>query len=274
MSHLILTRKMAPSTNASMAPIGHRPTKAWTTFLELPVDSDALYLFTRGSKQSGHVDIVQSTQPTDKVGVQVWVGYNIEQALDNASVCHLERKANENGIGILTPAFVYPDQLIFEVKIIREKWRCSAHQIIRDTETSNYDQDVADIWNTTSFDRMSLGTSFGSVNAKSVTAEDGSIRSRNGAIKEHFNSASSLKLKNLNAPIQVSVSLLNREDGSVSDLKLTTSNGYMTSVLFRFHHLTFRFGMIDAHVDLVTHSGRGGIFDVATRNPHGPTHAC
>jgi hypothetical protein len=69
-------------------------------FLELPVDSDALYLFTRGSQQSGHVDIVQSTQPTDKVGVQVQVGYRVREALEQVNVCRLERRARENGVGI------------------------------------------------------------------------------------------------------------------------------------------------------------------------------
>jgi hypothetical protein len=35
-----------------------------------------------------------------------------------------------------------------------------------ETETSNYSQDVADIWNTVSFDRISLRTSNGHVTAK------------------------------------------------------------------------------------------------------------
>jgi hypothetical protein len=37
-----------------------------------------------------------------------------------------------------------------------------------ETETSNYSQNVADIWNTTSFDRISLKTSNGYINAKVV----------------------------------------------------------------------------------------------------------
>ncbi|KAG2358083.1 hypothetical protein BDR07DRAFT_1489853 [Suillus spraguei] len=208
------------------------------TFLELPVDSDALYY---------------------KVGVQVRVGYHVRQALDHANVCRLERKTNENGVGILTPTFSFPgngQQLKFEVKITLPAGKNGDALHIKsfETETSNYDQDVADVWNTISFDRMSLRTSNGYVNAKSVTAEDGSIRSSNGAIKGHFNSASSLKLTTSNAPIQASVSLLNREDGSVSELKLTTSNG-----------------KIDARVDLVTNSGHGGIFDVATHTSNGHT---
>lgn len=227
-------------------------------FLELPVDSDALYLFTRGSQQSGHVDIVQSTQPTDKVGVRVRVGYLTREALNHVNVCHLERKTNENGVGILTPALSYfpgnGQQLRFEVKITLPAGKNgdALHIKAFETETSNYSQDIADVWNTISFDRMSLRTSNGHVNAKSVTVEDGSIRSSNGAIKGHFNSGSSLKLITSNAPIQASVSLLNKENGTVSELKMITSNG-----------------KIDANVDLVTHSGHGGIFDVETHTSNG-----
>ncbi|KAG2137331.1 hypothetical protein BD769DRAFT_1437725 [Suillus cothurnatus] len=220
-------------------------------FLELPVDSDALYLFTRGSQQSGHVDIVQSTQPTDKVGVRVRVGYLTREALNHVNT-------NENGVGILTPAFSYfagnGQQLRFDVKITLPAGKNgdALHIKAFETETSNYSQDIADVWNTISFDRMSLRTSNGHVNAKSVTVEDGSIRSSNGAIKGHFNSGSSLKLITSNAPIQASVSLLNEENGTVSELKMITSNG-----------------KIDANVDLVTHSGHGGIFDVETHTSNG-----
>ncbi|KAG2142313.1 uncharacterized protein EDB93DRAFT_1241632 [Suillus bovinus] len=227
-------------------------------FLELPVDSDALYLFTRGSQQSGHVDVVQSTQPTDKVIVHVRVGYLARSALDHVNVCRLERKTNENGIGILTPtSWYFPgigQQLRFEVKITLPAGNNGDSLYIKsfETETSNYSQDVADVWNTISFDRISLRTSNANVNAKSVTAEDGSIRSSNGAIRGHFNCASSLKLTTSNGPIQASVSLFNREDGTVSELKMTTSNS-----------------KIDANVDLVTHSGHGGIFDVETHTSNG-----
>lgn len=79
--------------------LSHFPHSAEVS-LELPIDSDAIYLFTRGS-QSGHVDIVQSTTTTDKVGVQVRVNYFSPEVLDHINVCRVERAANENGVGIL-----------------------------------------------------------------------------------------------------------------------------------------------------------------------------
>ena len=78
----------------------HLPRSAEALF-ELPADSDAIYLFTRGAQQSGRVNVVQSTTATDKVGVRVRVNYWISGALDHVSVYHLERRANENGIGII-----------------------------------------------------------------------------------------------------------------------------------------------------------------------------
>lgn len=68
-------------------------------FLELPVDSDILYLFTKGS-QAGHLEIEQSKQPTDKVSVHVRVGYHTPEALRGVNVCRLERETRENGVGI------------------------------------------------------------------------------------------------------------------------------------------------------------------------------
>ncbi|KAG2153221.1 hypothetical protein DEU56DRAFT_773780 [Suillus clintonianus] len=245
-----------PDWTLSNQGLSHFPNCA-ESFLEFPVDSDAIYLFTRGSQQSGRIDIVQSTEPTDKVGVHVRVGYHAREMLDHANVCHIERKTNEHGIGILTPASSFPGngQLRFEVKITLPAGKNgdALHIKAFETDTSNYNQDIADVWNTISFDRLSLKTSNGHISAKSVTVEHGLIRSSNGAIRGHFNSSSSLKLTTSNGPIQTSVSLLNRENGIVSELKMTTSNG-----------------KIDASVDLITHSGHGGIFDVETRTSNGP----
>ncbi|OAX40225.1 hypothetical protein K503DRAFT_687958 [Rhizopogon vinicolor AM-OR11-026] len=237
--------------------LSHFPHSA-ETFLELPVDSDAIYLFTRGSQQSGHVDIVQSSTPTDKVGVRVRVDYFAPEALDHINVCHFERRADEHGIGILTPPFLHfpgiGQQLRFEVNIVLPagKHGDALHIKSFETEVSNYSQDVADIWNTVSFDRISLKTSNGRVTAKSITAEDALIHSSNGAIKGHVNSGSSVRFTTSNGGIQASVSLLNQEHGNPSKLKMITSNG-----------------KIDAKVDLITHSGQGGTFEVEAHTSNG-----
>ncbi|KIK44501.1 hypothetical protein CY34DRAFT_802594 [Suillus luteus UH-Slu-Lm8-n1] len=227
-------------------------------FLELPVDSDILYLFTKGS-QAGHVEIEQSDQPTDKVSVHVRVGYHTREALRGVNVYRLERKTRENGVGIYAPTLSYlfghGQQLKFEVKIMLPAGKDgdALHIKAFETNTSNYSQDVAHIWETTSFDRISLRTSNGHINAKSVTAENGLICSSNGGINGHFNIASSLELVTSNAPITASVALLNRENETASKLKMLTSNG-----------------KINANVDLVTHSGHGGSFKVETHTSNAP----
>ncbi|KAG1758340.1 hypothetical protein EDD22DRAFT_910941 [Suillus occidentalis] len=230
--------------------MNHFPHSA-EVFLELPVDSDTLYLFTKGS-QAGHVEIEQSDQPTDKVSVHVRVGYHTREALRGINVYRLERKTRENGVGIYAPTLSYfpghGQQLRFEVKIMLPAGKDgdALHVKAFETDTSNYSQNVAHIWNTTSFDSISLKTSNGYINAKSVTAENGLICSSNGGIKGHFNIASSLELVTSNAPITASVSLLNRENETASKLKMLTSNG-----------------KINANVDLVTHS-------VETRTSNAP----
>lgn len=227
-------------------------------FLELPVDSDILYLFTKGS-QAGHLEIEQSKQPTDKVSVHVRVGYHTPEALRGVNVCRLERETRENGVGIYAPTLSHlsghGQQLKFEVKIMLPAGKDgdALHIKAFETDTSNYSQSVADVWETTSFDRISLKTSNGNIKAKAVTAENGSIRSSNGDITGHFNIASSLELITSNRPITASVSLLNRENGADSTLKMITSNS-----------------AIDAKVDLVTHSGHGGSFVIETRTSNGP----
>jgi len=105
---------------------------------------------------------------------------------------------------------------------------------------------------------------------QSITAENTVIHSSNGAIQGHFNSGSSIKLTTSNAAIRASVSLLNRENGTPSELKMKTSNGYVVC-FYRFvlpanhQHIS----EIDARVELITHSGQGGIFNVGAHTSNG-----
>lgn len=88
------------------------PTSARTSF-KLPVDSDALYVFARGSLASGRITIVDS-QPidaSDDVVFSVRVKYYSSWALDRANVCQLARKEGENGVGIFVSISHFRDGL-------------------------------------------------------------------------------------------------------------------------------------------------------------------
>lgn len=70
------------------------------TAFSLPLDSDALYLISRGAFQQGVVNIEQSTQVADTVDVRVRVAYHDGQVLERATVCRMERADREYGVGI------------------------------------------------------------------------------------------------------------------------------------------------------------------------------
>jgi hypothetical protein len=77
----------------------HYPLFARTVF-DLPVSSDALYLFARGSLAHGSVTIEDSQRGGDTVEVEVTVKYYTRRALNRAKVCSLQRRPQENGVGI------------------------------------------------------------------------------------------------------------------------------------------------------------------------------
>lgn len=70
------------------------------TTLSLPLDSDALYLVSRGPFQHGLVNIEQSSEVADTVDVRVRVAYHDDEALERATVCQMARADREYGVGI------------------------------------------------------------------------------------------------------------------------------------------------------------------------------
>jgi hypothetical protein len=81
------------------------------SLFSLPVDSEALYLISRGAYQYGTVTVEQSGEVSDSVFVRIRAAYYTEEALDRANVCRLEQRENENGIGIYVSfsSFEYHD---------------------------------------------------------------------------------------------------------------------------------------------------------------------
>ncbi|KAG2142310.1 uncharacterized protein EDB93DRAFT_1293449 [Suillus bovinus] len=71
----------------------------------LPVDSDSLYLISRGAFQYGTITVEQSTEASDDVIIRIRAAYFKEEAFENANICHLKRQENQNGIGIYASFF-------------------------------------------------------------------------------------------------------------------------------------------------------------------------
>jgi hypothetical protein len=81
------------------------------SLFSLPVDSETLYLVSRGAYQHGTVTLEQSGEVSDSVFVRIRAAYYTDEALNRTNVCRLEHGENENGIGIYVslPSFEYHD---------------------------------------------------------------------------------------------------------------------------------------------------------------------
>jgi len=94
------------STQSSQLPVNvsnlntDRPPTSSSWSFDLPVDSDALYFFSRGSLAEGTVDVDVDIEGGDNVRVEVVAYYWSEFALGRTSVCELERAKRQRGIGI------------------------------------------------------------------------------------------------------------------------------------------------------------------------------
>lgn len=86
---------------------------AETSFV-LPSTAEALYLISRGSYQTGKVEVKQSTTTGrgNDVKVDVRVAYHDERALARATVCRLRKSGNRHGVGVYVCFFsLFPPSL-------------------------------------------------------------------------------------------------------------------------------------------------------------------
>ncbi|KAG2153225.1 hypothetical protein DEU56DRAFT_907665 [Suillus clintonianus] len=218
----------------------------------LPVDSDVLYLISRGAFQYGTVTVEQSIEASDSVIVRVRAAYHMEEAFERAYVCHLKRQANETGIAIYTPKSRLPrqdnkDQLMLDVTLTLP---ASAGEDVLDikslaTSAPLFRHEVAALSDTVFFISISLNTLHLPINVQSVAAETEIFTTANGHIEGHFHSTSSLKLVTTNMAIDADVNLFHDEVAKPLELVTTTANA-----------------PLDARVSLTTASGYAGEFKV------------
>ncbi|KAF8435986.1 hypothetical protein L210DRAFT_3549745 [Boletus edulis BED1] len=228
------------------------------TSFTLPTTSESLYLISRGSYQSGKVEVKQST--TERGGgvkVDVRVAYHDERALARATVCRLRKSGNKHGVGIYTPipGWTNPrDRLYFQVIFTfpaapSEQSPLRIHEL--KTHASSFAHELGDLWQSLMFDNLELDAPNAPIQAHSVTLTRGSLTSSNGAIVGHFNTSDALILHTSNAHIRVTASLFNTARDATK-LDMRTSNGQITS-----------------SVSLTTASGSGGNFVVTARSSNG-----
>ncbi|KAF9236999.1 hypothetical protein BU15DRAFT_76369 [Melanogaster broomeanus] len=209
------------------------PHSAETSFT-LPVDSEELYLISRGSYQHGKVEVKQASGVLQgSVKVDVRVAYYGDEALARATVCRLQKDGRKDGVGIFTPTRMWSsttrlDQLYIEVAFTFPVSRSPLHVKGFSTSTSNFVHDVGDLWQTMVFDNVDLKTSNSHIDIGSITLANGMFKSSNSHIRGHFNTSDSLTLHTSNGYIEASASLLSaRERPTKLDMK--TSNSQITS---------------------------------------------
>ncbi|KAF9243215.1 hypothetical protein BU15DRAFT_72404 [Melanogaster broomeanus] len=128
-----------------------------------------------------------STEVSDTVDVRVRVAYHHDEALDRATICHVERAENEQGVGIFTPPdeppYDYRDQLKFDVTLTLPAGSDGALLVKNlETELPDYSQNIGDLWESVLFENIHLSSSNGRLHAESVTAESAQFSSSNGGI--------------------------------------------------------------------------------------------
>ncbi|EIW80932.1 hypothetical protein CONPUDRAFT_123715 [Coniophora puteana RWD-64-598 SS2] len=200
------------------------PRNAHYTF-QIPVaDAEALYVFSRGSKQYGWVKVIPSDSFVDYAEVTVQASYRDDSLLDNSSVCYLERTKGERGLGIMTPDgwFHHPHESVrFDVTVVLPVGDVKKFE----THMSNYALTIEDLGNSTAFDELSLRTSNSGIDVKSVKANQASFRSSNGPIDGTFYARRKLVLHTSNAAIRVQANLINDDDDFITEFQARTSNG-------------------------------------------------
>lgn len=238
------------------APSSHYPKSARTVF-DLPLSSDSLYLFARGSLAHGSATILADAQEgADKVRVDVIVSYYTDEGLDHAKVCSLQRQSGQNGVGIFTPKlrdYSREERLRFDIVVHFPAQH--SHLLVNAFETTlpMFSHTVADIANSVEFRRLSLMSSNMPINVSSLHAHHATLATSNSPITGSFHASTSLVLSTSNAPITAQVGLLNHPAGNATGLIMTTSNAY-----------------IDSSISLSSSQDKKGSFNVNATTSNGP----
>ncbi|KAG6828516.1 hypothetical protein H0H92_007733 [Tricholoma furcatifolium] len=194
------------------------------TNFELPVSSDALLFLARG-RVTGKVKVKYGGDSEDvQVGVKAF--YRFDQALESVQVCKITRGDGENGLGIFGPNWSRRNSVGFELTILLPQATEGSVLNVKAFETDMplFVHDVDDLNGSVHFESIDLKTANVPISVKSLEAEKATVATANGAIVGEFHASSSLKLVTSNAPIDVQVTLFNDNEGSITDLDMTTAN--------------------------------------------------
>ncbi|KDQ56481.1 hypothetical protein JAAARDRAFT_36637 [Jaapia argillacea MUCL 33604] len=222
-------RESVTSSNSTTAASGTA-----SAHFELPASSDVLYLFARGSKVYGNVEITDSSDVLDVVKVDMTITYSREEALARATICKLSRSGGHNGVGIFTPSWpgTSPmDFLRFDIVV-----RLPATSIDTPLELKTFETDlpmfshvIDDLERKVQFESISLRSSNMMISSAGISANNAEIKTSNAPIEGSFKTDNSLTLVTSNAHIKASVGLYSKQNKFATQVDMRTSNGPIES---------------------------------------------
>lgn len=78
------------------------------TSFNLPVASDTLFFVSRGQNWNGAIRVkMSSEQANDSANVHIVLRYNHQKAINYTKACLMERRIDENGVGLFVSAPVF-----------------------------------------------------------------------------------------------------------------------------------------------------------------------
>jgi hypothetical protein len=243
---------------------------------ELPVDADNLFFLSRGVYSHGQIKVERSGKASDVVKVDVRLEYTRPGTPRIAKVCQFKRGDKEVGFGVFTPEFPeYPrHSLTFLITVTLPKSDTSAHLHVKKFETDmpDFTQLFGRLGKVVFFDDISLKSVNGGINARSITAERGSVETTNGPVFFHHGEFGSFDVSSHNGPIQ---GVFN----ATGSLFLSTSNNSITAEIHintddngeAILGLHTSHSHIDARVWLNNLAeATGGDFGIVATTDHGP----
>ncbi|TDL19372.1 hypothetical protein BD410DRAFT_792189 [Rickenella mellea] len=196
----IYKEAVSPKFSARRPSYDDDPPHTAKTSFKLPVNSDVLYLLSRGSLASGDVHVTALDHSGDDVIVDIVVSYWNDEALERANVCQLERPESECGVGIFTPKgnkwhkkrWDHDDYLKFNVTVLFPTSGKDSARIINDFGTAMvlFSQRVDDLMDLVHFRKITLLTINSPISATSLHAEMAHLSTINAPISGSFNISS------------------------------------------------------------------------------------
>ncbi|KAF7798870.1 hypothetical protein EIP86_010098 [Pleurotus ostreatoroseus] len=228
-----------------------------TTSFDLPLDSDALYVFARGSQVAGTIVVTQDEREHDphKVHFDVAAVHSTPAFLEHISVCAMERRRGERGIGIFTP-YNAPNNrhmptLDFEITVrlpkLGDRDRLELNKF--ETRLPMFTHQLAELGERVHFQTLDLQSQYSSISSLSVNATKLAIRTSNAPIRGVYQASQSLLLSTTNGVIDAHVTLQAEDDIAPAEASLETSNAPILS----------HFTLASAGAE-----GEGGMFKIRT----------